>query len=129
MIGEGALPVGEITFYSLVASNTGMAGTLVGMVWSSYLLFPLLQGLGGTWREAKAFDQQMRMKMPAVHWHLFMMLLLTVLATVTLPIINILIFHYLMAWLYVATRELAGGISENSTETAKAPTEAVANPI
>jgi hypothetical protein len=120
----GLLPGAEIPL-ALAAGVVGvdlLASTLAIASFVGVLAVPLVVGMGVGWDQAALFDKRMRAKMPRVNRALWSILLgAAITAVVAGPLVGFVVLFFLVLWLFVAAREIVGGIRSNGTQRATSP--------
>jgi hypothetical protein len=99
-----------------------VAASLAVVGFSGVLSIPLVVGMGTGWEQAGIFDRQMRAKLPGVNRALWWILVgAAITAVLSGPIVGFAVLFFLALWLFVAAREIVGGIRSNGTQTVDAP--------
>lgn len=100
----------------LVMGSAGVMGYIMYLAWSTMIIVPFLLGMGGTHRDAEVFDRKLRKIAPSVRHSIFIVCAVVAFICFNFKILWLPLFYYLLAFLYVAARELVGGIRENGTQ-------------
>lgn len=118
----GADDMGRFLLALLSYLGGATSNALIAMAIYSPLLTGGVVGAGLQIGEVRKIDQAMRVRMFSLHLEIFFsVVLMTVVATTVGPF-GVLVHAFILAWLYVAAREVIGGISKNtSRQTRRQP--------
>jgi len=90
---------------------------------------PLVVGMGAGWGEARLFDTRFRSKIPRVHRALWWIVVVgTVTSSLSGVLLGFAVLFFLTLWLFVAAREIVGGIRSNGKTPVHVPTSVAAQP-
>lgn len=113
-VGSGKTEVGKLLFILLVLLS--IQSTLLLVCCAAYSPL-LLGGVVGFWMrpgKVRQIDRALRAHAYVLYAEMFAFILLFSICAFLLGPFGVLIHTYTLAWLYVAARELIGGISKNS---------------
>lgn len=116
---SGQETIGSVLFVLLGFLSQTMSSSIVaGAIYSPFLLAGVV-GAGMQPKDVRHIDHTMRHRMYGLHLEIFIsIVLLTALAGLLGPF-GILVHAFILAWLYVAAREVIGGISKNTSREAQ----------
>lgn len=99
---------------TIIGANS-LAYAVVVQTFAGLLAAPFVVGLSASWKDAAAFDRRMSKLMRRVHATIRWVLIVgSIMATLTTGLgVGVALIFFLLIWMMVAAREIAGGIRSN----------------
>jgi len=110
----------NILYGSVILTTVVWEHFIITCGWISLLMIPLSLGLRFGMQDVLAFEGLIQRRLLRVRLYLYFLALVIILVVSMAPLLCPLLFHYYLAVLYVAARELGGGIRQHGRQETQA---------